>query len=196
MRPVRIRDTVVVPTGITSNGTSGTTTVTASAPLALTYLATWAAAPTFTPDGTGGGTIATGFAGGAGITEEYVELVNIGVPGSSANAGFGCTSSGAGPYYYTFKVAPGQAAVTVPDNIGAAAPGKPQPHTLCTGAENTTKNGVATVGDAWQVYGFAVDYPLYESAFPASTGVVAPTIAGANGQADITLSAETTGNVP
>jgi hypothetical protein len=187
---------VVVPTGINSSGVSGYTTVSASAQLALTFLPSWTTAPTFAPDGTGGGTIAIGFGAGGGVTEEYVELVNLGVPGTSGNAGFGCASSGKGPYFYTFKVAPGAATVAVPDDIGPAVPGKAQPHTLCTSAENTAAAGAATAGDEWEVYGFAVDYPLIESAFPNSTGVVKPTIAGSNGQADITTSMATTGNVP
>ncbi len=179
---------VVVPTGINTSGQSGSTTVRAATTLALTFLPAWTTPPVFTPDGTGGGTIVPGFASGGGVTEEYVELVNTG-PAA-------CSTSGKAPYYYTFKVTPGQASVVVPDTIGAAVPGAAQPHTLCTSAENMAALGAATSGDGYKAYGFAVDYPLSESAFPASTGVVAPAIAGAAGQADVTTSAATTGNAP
>ncbi len=187
---------VVVPTGINSSGVSGYATVSATAKLALTVLPAWTTAPTFAPDGTGGGTIVGGFGAGGGVTEEYIELVNTGVANGNGNAGFGCAHSGLGPYYYTFRVTPGQTAVTVPDAIGPAKPGIAQPHTFCTQAENTAAQGTPTAGDGWQVYGFAVDYPLAESAFPASTGIVSPAIAGSGGQADITTSLATTGSVP
>jgi hypothetical protein len=42
--------------------------------------------------------------------------------------------------------------------------------------------------DNWAVYGFAVDWPLFNSSFPASSGVIAPTIVGAAGQDDVTTS--------
>jgi len=166
---------VVIPTGIDSSGKSGFATKSATATLnAGTVLAAWSIAPTFAPDGAGGGTITLNFTGGAGITEEFVELVNTG--GSAAP----CQSVGKAPYYYTFQVAPGAATVVVPDTIGAAAPGKPQPRTLCA-------------GDGYAVYGFAVDFPLVESAFPNSAGNVAPTIVGAGGQVDVTTSLASTG---
>jgi hypothetical protein len=51
-------------------------------------------------------------------------------------------------------------------------------------------------GDGYVVYGFAVDWPLSTASFPSSDGKVAPPITGPNGQADITTSVATTGNVP
>jgi hypothetical protein len=181
---------VVIPTGVQGNGTSGTLTKTASASLTnVAGLATWSTPPTFTPDGTGGGTIATNFAGGAGITEEFLEIVNVGVTDASGQIGNACQLSGAEPYYYTFQVTPGAATVAVPDNIGASKPGVAQPHTFCTAADNgTAADGTVAGPDNWVVFGFAVDYPLAESAFPASQGVVAPTIVGTAGQDDITTS--------
>jgi hypothetical protein len=180
---------VVVPTGVnTTTGQSSFATLKATAVLGSTALPAWTSAPTFTPDGNGGGVIATNFAGGGGTTEEYVELVNTG-PGK-------CQLTGGVPYYYTFKVTPGQATVTVPDSIGAAGPGTAQPHTLCTSTENTAKAGTSTSGDGYRVYAFAVDYPLFNAAFPQSNGVAAPTLVTASGQADITTSASTTGTVP
>jgi len=178
---------VTVPTGLDqTTGVSSFGTKTAVGQLAsVTPLAGWTTAPTFASDGSGGGTITTNFAGGPGITEEYVELANQG-PAS-------CTASGAAPFFYTFRVSPGTVAVTVPDNIGAAPPGTKQPHTLCTAAEDSTPTTPATTGDAVVVYGFAADYPLFSSAFPQSGGQTSPTIAGPNGQADITTSIASSG---
>jgi len=191
---------VVIPTGInTTTGKESYGTKTAAAGLtATTVLPGWTTPPTFTPDGTGGGTIATNFPGGAGITEEYLEIVNVGTldPMSLAQAGNSCQLSGVEPYYYTFKVTPGTATVTVPDNIGAAPPNTAQPPTFCSSAQNTATAGTAESGDGYVVYGFAVDWPLSTASFPTSDGKAAPPITGPNGQADITTSVATTGNVP
>jgi hypothetical protein len=180
---------VVVPTGINATtGQSSFATLTAKSALGATALPAWTTAPAFVPDGTGGGTITANFGAGGAVTEEYLELVDTG-PAD-------CQLAGTAPYYYTFKVSPGQATVMVPDKIGSAPPGTAQPHTLCTSAENTTIAGTSTPGDSYLVYGFAVDYPLFNSAFPQSTGQAAPVIAGASGQADLTSSAATTGTGP
>jgi hypothetical protein len=179
---------VVIPLGVnTSNRTSTYGTKTATATLNATkVLPTWATPPTFVPDGAGGGTITTNFAGGGGVTEEFIELVNTG-PAS-------CQTTGAAPIYYTFEVTAGTATVAVPDNIGPAAPGKAQPHTFCTATENNAADGAGTGEDAWEVYGFAGDYPIAEAGFPASNGVAAPTIT-TSGQDDVTTSAYSTGPV-
>jgi hypothetical protein len=185
---------VVIPTGINATtGLSSTATKSATASLAvLTGLPTWTAAPTFVPDGTGGGTVTTNFAAGGGITEEYIEVVDIGALSGGKFSGWSCEPAlvAGGPYYYTFKVTPGAATVTIPDNIGPAPPGKAQGHTICTGADDTTAGAdaiYAAGGDGVAVYGIAVDYPLYNSTFPNSNGVAAPTILTGT-QADITSS--------
>jgi hypothetical protein len=181
---------VVIPTGQNLNtGVSGTATKTAAAAItSTTGLGAWVAAPTFVSDGTGGGTITTNFGGGGG-TEEYIEAVDLGPGALGGNSA--CVSSAtlsvSYPIYYTFKVTPGTATVTVPDDIGPAPPGKAQGHTFCTTADNAA--GSDPVGDTIEVYGFAVDYPLFSSAFPQSTGNPTPTITGASGQDDVTLSA-------
>ncbi len=184
---------VVIPTGLSSSGnvTTGTKSRTARLNTAAP-LPTWGTPPTFTPDGMGGGSIVTHFSAGPGVTEEFVELVNVGgsaTPGGTTS-GLACQKSGSGPYYYTFRVTPGEISVAVPDAIGAAPPGQLQPHTFCTGAEN------GGIGDGWLVYGVAFDYPAFESAFPQSSGLAAPPITGANGQADLTTSGASSGNVP
>jgi hypothetical protein len=182
---------VVIPTGQNLNtGTSGKGTKTATAAItSITPLATWAVGPTFVSDGAGGGTITTNFTGAG--TEEYIEAVDQGPGGMGGNSA--CVSSTSlsvsYPIYYTFKVTPGTATVTVPDDIGPAPPGKAQGHTFCTTADNAA--GAVTGGDQVEVYGFAVDYPLFASAFPQSTGNPTPAITGTSGQDDVTLSPAT-----
>jgi hypothetical protein len=171
-------------TGASSYGTeTASSTITHAAPLA-----TWAAAPTFVTNGAGGGTITTNFAGGAGLTEEYVELVDNGPDGGN-DLTSACTTaplSVSYPIYYTFKVAPGTATITVPNNIGPAQPGKAQGHTLCTAADNA---GTMTPnGDMVTTYGFAVDYSLFSTAYPQSNGNPAPSFTLNAGQADVTTS--------
>jgi hypothetical protein len=190
---------VVVPTGQnTTTGASSYATKTATPALkSAATLAAWAAGPTFVSNGVGGGTIITNFAGGGGLTEEYIEAVDTG-PGGNGGSSACVTSplSVSYPIYYTFKVAPGTPAVAVPSDIGPAQPGKTQGHTFCTAADNTASAGAATPGDSVSVYGFAVDYGLYASAFPHSNGNPAPPITtGASGQADVTTSPATTTGV-
>jgi hypothetical protein len=173
---------VVIPTGQDVNtGVSGYTTISPATQPSLTNLAGlpgWTVAPTFATDGAGGGTITTNFAGGGALTEEYVEAVDVGPAGGGSMA---CSAVAPSyPVYYTFKVTPGVATVTVPDAIGPALPGKTQGMTFCT-------------GDSVTVYGFAVDYPLYSSAFPQSNGNPAPSIG--SGQTDVTTSPASTAGV-
>jgi hypothetical protein len=165
---------VVIPTGInTTTGVESYGSLSATATLnSTTVLPAWTTAPSFTTDGTGGGTITTNFTTPGAATEEYIELVDDGPTASPAPTP--CITSGSYPYYYTFKVTPGVATVAVPDNIGAAEVGKTPSPTLCP-------------GDAVDVYGFAVDYPLFSSAFPQSDGNAAPTIT-TTGQDDVTTS--------
>jgi hypothetical protein len=179
---------VVIPTGLNSSGVESYGNKSTSATLnAGKVLSAWTVAPTFVSDGSGGGTVTTNFtgSGASGATEEYIEVVDYG-PAS-------CQQSGSPPYYYTLKVTPGAATATLPDNIGAAPPGKTQGHTLCTAADNGGASGTAP-GDTVVVYGFAVDYPLYSSAFPQSDGNPAPTIVGNAGQDDLTSSSQSAGS--
>ncbi len=164
---------VVIPTGInTTTGVESYGSLSTSATLnAATVLPAWTTAPSFTSDGTGGGTVATNFPNPGAATEEYIEVVD--------NGPAACITEGSAPYYYTFKITPGDATVTIPDNLGATKVGGTANDTLCP-------------GDAVTVYGFAVDYPLYSSAFPQSDGNPAPTIT-TSGQDDVTTSPPSSG---
>lgn len=163
--------------------------------------------------------------GTAAATEEYIEVVDLGPSGDILGAaaclqypianncaGTEATANGpvtntmfstcttaplsvSYPIYYTFKVTPGATTVTVPDNIGPAQPGKAQGHTFCTAADNTAGLGAANPGDGIALFGFAVDYSLYSTAYPQSNGNPAPTFTLTNGQADISTSPATTTGV-
>jgi hypothetical protein len=182
---------LTIPTGPTSSGVVSTT-----ATLASTATLGTITAPALTLDANGGGTF-TVTALPAGVTEELVQIVDVG-PGSSAAGncqGAIGAAEGAGPVYYTILVkAPGT--YTLPDTIGpntsisgGATTITPSP-SICTAAQNTAANGAATGADAYTVQAIGADYPLYESLYPNSKSET-PTIAGASGQSDITISALT-----
>jgi hypothetical protein len=183
-----------VPTGF-SGSTPTFGKATASATLGSTALLGTITAPALVLDGNGGGTFAVA-ALPAGVTEELVEIVDTGVAGGGASCqGAIGASQGAGPVYYTILVAaPGT--YTLPDTIGpnttiTSGVGviTPSP-SICTVAQNTAAAGAASVGDSFTVQAIGADYPLFESLFPNNKSQ-APTIAGAGGQADITISAVT-----
>lgn len=183
---------VSVPTGVSSYGT-----VTATANLGSTAVLGTITAPTLTLDGKGGGTFPIA-ALPAGVTEELVQIVDFGpLNGMGQSLGVSCqgpigAAEGAGPVYYTILVkAPGT--YTLPDTIGpntTVTQGKsvitPSP-SICTGAQNTAAVGAATPGDTYSVQAIGADYPLYESLYPVNTSQT-PTLVGASGQADITIS--------
>ena len=180
---------LTIPTSATSSGTVSTT-----ATLATTATLGAITAPALTLDTKGGATF-TVTSLPAGVTEELVEIVDLG-PGSTY--GVNCqgaigAAEGAGPVYYTILVkAPGT--YTLADTIGpnttvnsGATTITPSP-SICTAAQNTAAAGATTPADVYTVQAIGADYPLYESLYPNSTSET-PTIAGAGGQADITISA-------
>jgi len=170
--------------------------------------------PTIDATGDGGATIADTLP--AGVTEAYIEVVDVG-PGPYGATGVESTScNGAGdgqvnangaangsPIYYTIEVTASGTATLGP----AAGPGGAP--SLCNGTDNTAVNlsstgtPVTTGGDAFYVQGIGFDYPAYESSYPNSSGNPSPAILGANGSDDITISAAncevvgtTTGTTP
>jgi hypothetical protein len=83
-------------------------------------------------------------------------------------------------------VRPGNASGTLADAAGPS--GTPS---LCSPAQNTVFNGGAsTPGDQFLVQTIGFDYPLYENSYTTASSNInpSPTFAGANGQADITIS--------
>ncbi len=183
-----------VPTS--QNGTSGNVSATAS--LGTTALLAAATPPVATPDGTGGATFAVTLP--PGVTEGYVEVTDFGLPeNTDGTQNASCNSSGDGapnstggvnspPVYYTlFVTASGTA--TLPPTDGPGTPGTTTP-SICTPTQNTTASGSTTpsVGDQFTTQLIGFDYPAYEASYPNSNGNPAPTLLGAAGQADITIS--------
>ncbi len=169
---------------------TGNTTATKAftMPAALTNLGT-ATAPTYTADGSGGGTFA--FTMPAGATEALVEITDYGPDNaglvSCNGSGTGDTNPGTGngigvAVYYTIETT-ASGTLTLPDTIGPL-----NTPSVCTAAQNTTANGAPTDADqiAIQVIGF--DYPFFQLSYPSSSGNPTPTILGANGEDDITIS--------
>jgi hypothetical protein len=166
-----------------------------SLPGALTVL------PNFTPpvptadaSGDGGATFAVTLP--AGVSEAYIEVLDVGPGpyGASGTESASCNSAGDGqpnasggandsPVYYTIEVTASGTATLGP----AAGPGGAP--SLCNADANTAANSAATGGDAFIVEGIGFDYPAYESSYPNSSGNPSPTILGANGSDDVTISA-------
>lgn len=186
---------VVIPTGFDGSGNPTTGTITAKATLNSTGTLPTVAAPAFTPDGNGGGSFTIG-AMPAGVTEMYVQIVDVGPNGGGANCQ-GQLGTAAFPVYYTFVVK-AAGTYTLPDtdgpNLNLNGGGKnPQPSpSICTAAQNSTALGAGTPGDTFSLQMIGFDYPIYEASYPNSLGNQTPVIAGANGQADITISAPAT----
>jgi hypothetical protein len=177
---------------VTLAGTSnGTFSKTANATMVSTALLPTMAAPTYTPDaaGDGGGTYAITLP--AGVTEAYIEVLDYGNGGTNCN-GAGTPDGFTGapdPVYYTIEATASgtytQAALNGPDTTGAGT-GTPS---ICTAAQNTAANGgTASPADIVGIWAIGFDYPAYESSYPNSAGNPAPTIVGASGQSDITIS--------
>jgi hypothetical protein len=170
----------------TVNGNTGIVTKTASTSLASTALLAAISAPAApTVDGNGGATFAVTLP--AGVTEAYLQILDVGpAKNSSCN-----TASPSAPIYYTIELTASGPA-TLADAIGpGAAP------SLCTPAQNTAKNSTSTTtvttdGDSFTVQLIGFDYPLYEASYRNQAAVngasASPKLAGANGQADITIS--------
>jgi hypothetical protein len=171
------------------------------------------ATPAFTSDGAGGGSIA--YALPAGVTEAYLEVIDWGPDDTTPSPNCNFATAGASPYFYTIKVTPGSPdPIALGDNLAAlpglgALPAGRSTHTICTGADNTAAvtvanslnlpitnagtaiaNGGTSGADYVQIIGIGFDYPAYEAAYPQSNGNPTPGLAGANGQADITISDE------
>ncbi len=188
---------VSVPTGQNQSGQSGFATYTASqsikagsAPLGTIT------APTFVPDGSGGGSFA--IAPPAGVTEGYVLVIDYGpggAPGAATPNCQGTLGPASGfPDYYTVAFHGGAPqTVTLTDtngpNLTIAGPTALTPSpTICTAAQNSKALGASSTGDTYQVVWIATDYPLYEASYPMNTQQT-PAIMGANDQDDITISA-------
>ena len=117
-----------------------------------------------------------------GLLEEWIFVSDFG----------GCypqTTLGTSQAFFTLRsTQPGIQELTLPPDLGPTTGGQQKTHTICTAADNqaATGNPNAT-GDRYAIYAAGFDYPAYAASYPNSKAV-SPPIAGANGQADVTLS--------
>ncbi len=173
---------VSVPTG---QATTGNVTATAALATAALLPLIMPAAPTL--DGGGGGTFAIVLP--AGVTDGYVQITDIGPAAGTSCNGSAPPATGS-PAYYTLHVTASGTA-TLPDTDGPAASTSVQVPSICTAAQNTAlaaNAGMTVSGDEFTVQSIGFDYSHFAAAYPQSNGNAAPTITGANGQADITIS--------
>ena len=176
--------TLTVPTGFDKNSNPTSANVTAAANLTSLAALPLMLAPTLTPDGNGGGTVSATIP--AGVTEAMI-IVRDGTGGCYPGA------NGA-PVYYTFKTTTtGTQTFTLPDSIGPTFAGQTSTPSICTSAQNTAVARLANSaappqpGDTYSIYAVGFDYDAF-GAGPPGNRSQSPTIAGANGQADITTS--------
>ena len=202
---------VVVPTGF--NGPTPTNqTVSTAANMTSTATLPTLTSPAFTPDNKGGGSVvipAGDFAGG--ISEIYIQITDFGA-GLNGNGAQLPTCQGAlGPqgaggaftgYVYYTIVAKAPGTYTLPDmdgpntNTSGGTTGLTPSPSICTSAQNSAAtSGSTTVGDQYTVQLIGLDYDMYGATFPISTSQT-PTLTGANGQADISLSLPLAGISP
>jgi predicted small lipoprotein YifL len=131
--------------------------------------------PTFSPDGRGGGTVRVRVP--SGVTETILTLRAIGGSGSGS-----CVLSHESDQYYTLVThGIGTQKLTLPDALGQASSGAATP-SICP-------------SQSYAIYAAGFNYPAYESAYPQNLSI-APPIAGANGQANVTTSAALQGTYP
>lgn len=171
---------------VAKNG-GGVNTSTASANIGSSALLPAITPATVALDGTGGGTFTVALP--AGVTEALIQIEDIGPPEMGAS---GCNSANLIPVYYTIE-ATASGTYTLPDMSGPGSPSAPGV-SLCTAAQNQAATtaagttGVTATGDVFLVQTLGFDYPAYEASYPQSNGNPAPTIVGASGQSDITIS--------
>jgi hypothetical protein len=172
--------TLNVPTGFDTSGNPTSANVSASATLASLVPLPAFPTPAFTPDGTGGGTIAVTVP--AGVTEALVIL-------QDRDGGCYPGANGA-PAYYSFRTTTvGAQVIAVPNRMGPTFGSQTSTPTICTSAQNSPPPPAAAVAaDRWRVYAVGFDYPALEAG-PPGNRLQAPVIAGATGQSDITTSA-------
>ena len=160
---------VVIPTSAVTTGTKTATAVLASIAPLPTF-----SAPTIALDGFGGGTISLTVP--AGVTEAYVDVVD------TTGSCYGLPA----PAYFTVRTTTvGPQTLTLPDTLGPP---------IVTASSSTPAKTICA-GDKYQLYAVGFDYGAFAASYPNSTSA-APAIVGANGQADITTSAVTSGTSP
>jgi hypothetical protein len=190
---------VVAPASSGTTTTWGPISATVNAAKALPAIAR----PKILLDGKGGATV-TVPKFPAGVTEEYIFIIDNGpnpsAAGTSADANCqGSFGTSEAPVYYTLVfTTPGTFApptttpkggvenVGLPDSIGPFVNSGGSP-TICGSLQNSTAVRASVAGDSYTVIGLGIDYDLYDAMLPKNQSQT-PTIVGAAGQDDMTMS--------
>jgi hypothetical protein len=177
---------------IPSNGTVQTTVTAPPFTLGTPNLLAVPAAPTFVPDGNGGGSFTVTLP--AGATDGFINITDYGPDYGALEAGSiksqpgNCYTNGSYPAYFTIHVT-GSGTYTLPDSDGVGSPTVHNP-TICTAAQNTAAQGAATDGDSYTAFLIAADYPIYASNVLFTLNTQLPTITASPGSStDIAISA-------
>jgi hypothetical protein len=138
----------------------------------MTPLSAYTSTPTLTNNGSGGATIAVAVPADSRIVETLVYVVDINPSGSTS--------------FYTVGPQSGNGTTltfTLPGNLGSCGGAKG------SGCQNnaSTQSSSMSSGDTYAVYAASFDYPMFEAEPPGNTAQ-APSLTGAAGQADLTLS--------
>ncbi len=154
---------------VATSNTSQTFTYSATATLSNLTPLPALPAPSFTKDGTGGGTATITIPSDPRIVETLVYVVDI-APGRNNNLYFASA-----PIKGT-----GTQTFTLPNNLGVCA-------VLVPGCNTSHPGASIASGDQYLVYAVSFDYPQFEAEPPGNTSQT-PTISGTGGQADISMS--------
>jgi hypothetical protein len=148
---------------------TGSATITSVAPLPSI------GAPAFASDGTGGGNVTVTVPADPRIVETMIYVVDL--PGGNPNNAF---------LFYTIGPLTGTGALAgaLPDKLG------PCSGSGCQNGPNAAQS--LNTGDTYQVYAVSFDYPAFEAGPPGNKSQT-PTIVGAGGQADVSISSVTAG---
>jgi hypothetical protein len=133
------------------------------------------AAPGFVSDGTGGGNLTVTVPADPRIVETMIYVMSD--PGGNPNAGL--LAYTIGPLSGT-----GLLAGALPDKLG------PCSGSGCQNGPNAAQS--MNTGDTYQIYAVSYDYPAFEAGPPGNKSQ-SPTIVGAGGQADVSISSVTAG---
>lgn len=176
------------PPNFTTSGSNGAGSAFATAQLTNTTGLPRMPTPSFSPDGSGGGTIGVG-AIPAGVTEAFAivnapaggafePLRNLPSPSPAAAVCYTAhanNTSGLFPQVFAIRISSGQTSVVLPDDLGFP---------------DANGNATASIcpGESLSITIVGFDYPAFEAAYPFDLQQT-PTITNASGQADVTINA-------
>ncbi len=152
-------------TDVVATTNAGSPSFTASATLTSITPLPALPAPTFVSDGKGGGTATVAVPSDPRIVETMIYIVDVGAK-----------------LYFTSPPMKGTGTLTfvLPDTLGVCT-------VLVSGCQTSHPGVSITSGDQYLVYAATFDYPQFEAEPPTNTSQT-PTLTGATGQADISLS--------